>query len=54
MFLGIEDAGYALHLYLDMIDKALPHGQVADGAVARDITAAAVSDKDYLAVLLQG
>ena len=49
----VEDAGDAFHLYLHMVEEALPHRLAADGAVACDGPAAAVADKDDAAVLLQ-
>ena len=49
----MEDTGDALHLYLNMVNKTLPHRLIADSSIARDSTTTAITDKDYLAIFLQ-
>ena len=48
----VEDAGDALHLYLDMVNKTLPHRLIADGTITCNSSAATITDKDYLAILV--
>ena len=50
---GIENAGDATQLDLDMIYKALPHRLITNGTIAGNGFAATVADKDYLAIFLQ-
>ena len=50
---GVEDAGYASHLNFYMINKALPHRLITDGAIAGNSATPTVAHKDNLAIFLQ-
>ena len=53
VFFLIKDSRDTFALNLDMLDKTLPHGLIANRSIAGNCTASTITNKDYLTIFLQ-